>query len=246
MFKAISWGQFTGVLFLGLILYYAYVGLTYYRAELLGLAKGRGKAADDAPAPVRPLSSLIGRGPLIAKPALTPPATPPEVPAPTVPTTKSSEEVGEGLDEELEANEEEEDLMVDEEDQELGDLPALDLPTADGSGNFIDGNSIESISFDAKAINFTQQNGTNSFQDTEIGVEPALEEYDPSQTIGVAQLGNYFERAAEGQLTQDDIVEQAPVLQNTNLLMAFYQASNKSAQRTTAHLYAGIEEPALD
>ena len=245
MFKAISWGQFTGVLLLGLILYYAYVGLTYYRAELLGLAKGRSKAADDTPAPVRPLSSLIGKGPLIAKPALTPPAPLPETPTPTAPVTKTEEE-GEEMDEELETGAQEDDLGADEEDQELGDLPDLDLPTADGSDNFIDGNSIEIVSFDAKAINFTHQNGANSFQDTEIGVEPALEEYDPSQTIGIAQLGNYFERAAEGQLTQDDIVEQAPVLQNTNLLMAFYQASNKSVQRTTAHLYAGIEEPALD
>ncbi|WP_223654511.1 hypothetical protein [Hymenobacter psoromatis] len=246
MFKAISWGQFTGVLLLGLILYYAYIGLTYYRAELLGLAKGRGKAADDAPAPVRPLSSLIGKGPLIAKPALTPPATPPELPATNATVTKSSEAAGEELDEELETDEEQDDLGADEVDQELGDLPALDLPTADDSNNFIDGNSIESVSFDAKAINFTRPNGTNSFQDTEIGVESAPEEYDPSQTIGIAQLGNYFERAAEGQFTQDDIVEQAPVMQNTNLLMAFFQASSKSAQRTTAHLYAGIEEPELD
>lgn len=246
MFKAISWGQFTGVLFLGLILYYAYVGLTYYRAELLGLVKGRGKAAGDAPAPVRPLSSLIGKGPLIAKPALTPPATPAEVPAPGGASTKAPAERNEESGEESENDEEKGELNADEEKQELGDLPALDLPTAERSGNTNDENSIESVSFDAKTINFTEQNGVNSLQDTESGMEPALEEYDPSLTIGVAQLGNYFERAAEGQLTQDDIVEQAPVLQNTELLMAFYQASNKSAQRTTAHLYAGIEEPALD
>lgn len=226
MFKAISWDQFTSILLLGLVVYYAYVGLTYYRAELLALAKGRGKAADDAPTPVRPLSSLVGKGPLIAKPALTPLATPPEMPESTAPATQP-EEVGEEWEEELEINEEG-DLEASEEIEELGNLPALDLPTADESGNFIDGKSIESVSFDAKAINFTQQNDATSPQAAENGVESASEEYEPIQTIGIAQLGDYFERAAEGQLTQNDIVEQAPILQNTNLLMDFYQASTKS------------------
>lgn len=85
-----------------------------------------------------------------------------------------------------------------------------------------------------------------SFQAADNGLESASQEYEPIQTIGIAQLGDYFEQAAEGQLTRDDIVEQAPILHNTNLLMDFYQASTKSAQRATARLYAGLEEPALD
>lgn len=242
MFKAISWGQFTSVVLLVLALYYVYIGLTYYRAELLGLVKGKGKTAGDEPAPARALSSLIGKGPLMAKPALTPPAIPPEVPA----STKAPAEGEEYSEEEDETTEEENEPGATEENQELGDLPTLDLPTAEVSGDLNDGNTIESVSFDGNTINFTEQYGAKSFQDTASGMETAPEDYDPSLTIGVAQLGNYFERAAEGQLTQDDIVEQAPALENTALLMAFYQASNKSAQRTTAHLYAGIEEPTLN
>ena len=216
MFKAISWGQFTSVVLLVLALYYVYIGLTYYRAELLGLVKGKGKTAGNEPAPARALSSLIGKGPLMAKPALTPPATPPEVPA----STKAPAE-GEENSEEDETTEEENELGATEENQELGDLPTLDLPTAEVSNNLNDGNTIKSVSFDGNTINFTEQYGTKSFQDTASGMETAPEEYDPSQTIGVAQLGNYFERAAEGQLTQNDIVEQAPALENTALLMAF-------------------------
>lgn len=246
MFKAISWGQFTGVLLLGLVLYYAYVGLTYYRAELLGLVRGRGKAAADAPAPARPLSSLIGKGPLIAKPALTPPAVASDMPSQVEAPNKALVERGEELGDDLEDLEENKESNTAEESQEIGELPTLDLPTTETKSNINDENSIEFDSFDAKASNFTEQIGDKSLQDTESGLEPAIDEYDPSLTIGVAQLGSYFERAAEGQLTQDDIVEQAPVLQNTELLVAFYQASNKSAQRTTAHLYAGVEEPTLD
>lgn len=246
MFKAISWGQFTGVVLLVLALYYVYIGLTYYRAELLGLVKGKGKTGGDEPAPARALSSLIGKGPLMAKPALTPPAAPPEVPAPAATSTKAPAEGEEDSEEEDETNEEENELGATEENQELGDLPTLDLPNAEVSDNLNDGNTIESVSFDGNTINFTEQYGAKSFQDTASGMETAPEEYDPSLTIGVAQLGNYFERAAEGQLTQEDIVEQAPALENTALLMAFYQASNKNAQRTTAHLYAGIEEPTLN
>lgn len=241
MFKAISWGQFTSVVLLVLALYYVYIGLTYYRAELLGLVKGKGKTAGDEPAPARALSSLIGKGPLMAKPALTPPATPPEVPA----STKAPAE-GKENSEEDETTEEENEPGATEENQELGDLPTLDLPTAEVSENLNDGNTIESVSFDGNTINFTEQYGAKSFQDTTSGTETASGDFDPSITIGVAQLGNYFERAAEDQLTQDDIVEQVPALENTTLLMAFYQASNKSAQRTTAHLYAEIEEPTLN
>ena len=39
MFNAISWGQYAGWLFLALVIYYAYVGVAYYRVELLGLLK---------------------------------------------------------------------------------------------------------------------------------------------------------------------------------------------------------------
>ncbi|AMJ63996.1 hypothetical protein [Hymenobacter sp. PAMC 26628] len=249
MFKAISWGQFTGFVLLGLALYYAYVGLTYYRAELLGLARGKGKAANDAPAPARPLASLIGRGPLIARPAIIPPAAPPEVAGPDAAPAKKPGGVGEGP----ESTEEDAEMAADgvgeelaEENQELGDLSVFDLPIVEVSNNFNDGNTIDNVSFDAKAINFTDRNGADSFQGTESGVETATEDYDPSFTIGVAQLGNYFERAAEGQLTQDELVEQEPALENTDLLVAFFQSSSKSAQQATSHLYAGVTEPTLD
>jgi hypothetical protein len=63
MLHMISWAQFFGVVAVLLILYYAYVGLVYYRSELLGLLE-KGKPAQRLVTPV-PASLLGNRGPLI-------------------------------------------------------------------------------------------------------------------------------------------------------------------------------------
>lgn len=233
MFKAISWGQYAGAVFVLLLLYYAYVAAVYYRAELLGLAKGKGKAgATPAPAPAPARSSLIGNGPLIAKPAITLPAPPPEVagPGPAAP----------GLDEEESSGADQ------AQNEEAGELPEIDLPTAEvtekddlQNANFVADN-VDNIT------NFTDQDNNESFSAPKGFGEATEAEYNPGFTVGVAQLGDYFERAAEGQLTQEELVEQAPALENTDLLATFYKTNSKSAQQLTSHLYAGVEEPTLD
>ncbi|RZJ57051.1 MAG: hypothetical protein EOO55_04145 [Hymenobacter sp.] len=77
-------------------------------------------------------------------------------------------------------------------------------------------------------------------------MESANDDFELGSTIGIAQLGDYLGRAAEGQVTPEQLVEQEPSLANTDLLLAFFQTSTKNAQRATAHLYEGVAEPVLD
>ncbi len=240
MFKAISWGQYVGAVLVLLLLYYAYVAAVYYRAELLGLVKGKGNAAGGAPAPAQSLGSLMGKGPLIAKSAITLPASPPEVAGPAK-APAATEQPAEPTDRDEEASGQEHEQEPAEESRPVGELPPLDLPTAEVSENIHDGNAIKELSYDAKAINFTEQEDITSA----LPSETASQEYDPSFTIGIAQLGDFLERAAEGQITQQEIVEQEPALENTDVLLAFFQASTERVQRATSHIYAGVAEVAL-
>jgi len=83
------------------------------------------------------------------------------------------------------------------------------------------------------------------FSDADGSLETEPEDAEPGFTIGIAQLGNYLEQAAAGQITQEELAEQEPALADTDLLVAMFQASTKNAQRVTSHLYANVEEPAL-
>jgi len=238
MFKAISWGQFLGFVFVLLLLYYAYVALVYYRLELTGLFKGKGKAAGLAPAP--PTASLVGRGSLLGKPAAAPAAAPPAVasPAPTPAETTKPAKTEEASQAEAPAE------QAAAEAPAIEELPALDLPTTDEVENTVELVNHDATDVDIKS-NFTEQTGATSLQDTDSGPETAPEDFEPSFSVGIAQLGNYLDRAAEGQITQEELVEQEPGLADTELLVAMFQASTKSAQRATSHLYAGVAEPAL-
>jgi len=240
MLKAISWGQYLGWLFLALALYYAYVGLVYYRVELLGLVKGKGNAAADAPAPTKPTA----KGPLIAKSAPSSPASAPQATkpakAPVEPTTTETDEepTGQAHEEPTGQVHEQE---SDEESQLVDELPDLDLPKADYSEHISDGDGIQELSDDAKTSNFTDEDDITSA----LPNQAIAPEHESSLTIGIAQLGDFLERAAESQLTHEEMVEQEPALENTDVLLAFMQASTESVQRATSHIYAGVAEEAL-
>lgn len=242
MFNAISWGQYIGWLFLALALYYAYVGLVYYRVELLSLIKGKGKgnAVADALAPAK----TTGKGPLIAKSALSSPASAPQATktakAPVEPTTTEPDEEltdpahQEPTDQVHEQESAEESELVDE-------LPDLDLPKAELSEYNYDADEIQNLLDDAKEINFTDEDDITSALPTQATtIEP-----ESSLTIGIAQLGDFLERAVESQLTHEEMVEQEPALENTDVLLAFMQAQTESVQRATSHVYAGVAEEAL-
>jgi hypothetical protein len=246
MFKAITWGQYTGVLFLLLLAYYAYVGLAYYRVELLGLLKNKGKvpaappASEVAPAAPGPKRSLL------AKAALAVPVAPSTTTKPAAPDEEAQQEEEEaGQEMPLEANHQEE-QPADEQLEPVADLPPFELSTAQVNemGNYE--NDREFSFYIENSINFTEQGGSNTFQDTESGMESANDDFELGSTIGIAQLGDYLGRAAEGQVTPEQLVEQEPELANTDLLLAFFQTSTKNAQRATAHLYEGVAEPVLD
>jgi hypothetical protein len=246
MFNAISWGQYIGWLFLALALYYAYVGLVYYRVELLCLVKGKGKgnAAADAPAPAKSLSSSTGKGPLIAKSALSSPASAPQATkpakAPAEPTTtEPDEEFTDQAHEEPTSQVHEQESA--EESELVDELPDLDLPTAEYSEYISVVDKNKSLSDDAKASNFTEEDDITSALPTQAtALEP-----ESSRTIGIAQLGDFLERAVERQLTPEEMVEQEPALENTDVLLAFLQAQTESVQRATSHIYAGVAEEAL-
>lgn len=246
MFKAITWGQYTGVLFLLLLAYYAYVGLSYYRVELLGLLKNKGKAPAAAPTPEVAPAALGPKRSLLAKAALAVPAAPSTATKPTAPDEEAQHEEEQASQKIPLESDHQEEQPADEQLEPVADLPPFELPIAQVNemGNY---ENDEEFSFNIEnSINFTGQGGSNTFQDTEGGMESVGDDFELGSTIGIAQLGDYLGRAAEGQVTPEQLVEQEPGLANTDLLLAFFQTSTKNAQRATAHLYEGVAEPVLD
>jgi hypothetical protein len=77
---------------------------------------------------------------------------------------------------------------------------------------------------------------------------PGPQAADPEEefTVGVAQLSGYFEEAAAGTITQDELVAKMPELDNTALLVAFFQSNAKAAQQLTSQYYVDVPEPVLD
>lgn len=238
MFKAITWGQYSLTLLVLLALYYAYVGVMYYRLELLGLFKGKVQNPSPALTPKPAVAALVGKSSLVGRSALAPPAPTPTTPAPVAKPTEQSGNEGPDATEQKEQHSAEESLVA--------DLPELDLPTAEVTSNFKDEIGTETSEFDDNVINFTQQTDPETFQEVVSSVEAAPEAFEPDFTMDVAQLGDYFERAAEGQLTPAQLVEQAPALDNTELLAAFFKTTTKSAQQLTLQVYADVAEPGFD
>lgn len=240
MFKAITWGQFLGFVSVLLLLYYTYLALTYYRAEIMGLLKGQGKAAGPALAPTPAAGSIVGRGSLIPRSVAVPATAQPQQAAPAPASGKATEPgQAEGASQAEAATER---GVADGSAAE--ELPDLDLPAADLTENNVEIVNHNAIDVDNKH-SFAERNETNPFQGFSNGSKPAVEEFEPGVTFGIAQLGNYLERVSEGQITQQELIEQEPGLADTDLMMAFFQASTKGAQRAASHLYAGIAEPTL-
>jgi hypothetical protein len=77
---------------------------------------------------------------------------------------------------------------------------------------------------------------------------PGPQKADPEEefTVGVAQLSDYFEEAAAGTITQDELVAKMPELDNTALLVAFFQRNAQAAQQLTSQYYVDVPEPVLD
>lgn len=238
MFKAITWGQYSLTLLVLLALYYAYIGVMYYRLELLGLFKGKVQSPGPAPTPKPVVAALVGKSSLVGRPALVPPTPAPVAPAPVAKPTEQPDDESPDATERKEQQPAEESLVA--------ELPELDLPTVEATSNFKDEIGTEFSKFDDNVINFTQQTNSKTFQEAVSGVEAAPEAFEPDFTMDVAQLGDYFERAAEGQLTPAQLVEQAPALDNTELLAAFFKTNTKSAQQLTSQVYADVAEPGID
>jgi len=243
MFKAITWGQYVSVASLLVLAWYAYVGVRYFQVELLGLAKGKGKAPALAPDSAPAVPRLASKSSLIAKAALAVPAAPLEVAKPDETAQTEEEEVGEEAPAELDHQKKQ---PADEQLEPVTDLPPFELPDVEANERKNYENDGELSFVNDNSINFTEQGGSDSFLDTESGMESADDDFSIGSTIGIAQLGDYLTSAADGQITPAQLVEQEPGLANTDLLLAFYQNSTKSAQRATAHLYEGVAEPVLD
>ena len=245
MFKAITWSQYASVVFLGILVYYAFVVLRYYRVELLGLVKGKaaGKASVPGSTPATP--HLAGKSSLIAKAALAVPAAPLKVAAPDEPA-QTEEDEEDAVGEEATELAHQEEQPADEQLEPVADLPPFELPNVEVNNRKNYENDSELSFINDNSINFTEQSDSNSFLDTKSGMESADDDFSIGSTIGIAQLGDYLTSAVKGQITPAQLVEQEPDLANTDLLLAFFQTSTKSAQRATAHLYEGVAEPALN
>lgn len=89
-------------------------------------------------------------------------------------------------------------------------------------------------------------NSLNHEEDADALPGPQTTDSEDGFTVGVAQLSDYFEDAAEGTITQEELVAQMPELENTDLLVAFFQSNAKAAQQLTSQYYVEVPEPVFD
>ncbi|MBC6992506.1 hypothetical protein [Hymenobacter sp. BT491] len=226
MFKMITWPQFFGAVAVLLVLYYAYVALVYYRAELIGLLTGKGSKATGSQASPTPPTSLLNRGPLIPKAAIV-------LPVPEAVVVSS-------------------DTDMDEEGQEAeaDDTPA----TVEVDTGWVTEEAAESANDDFNRFKEINTDKISKFTTSESDLDPATpqdestnstEDGEENFMVSVTQLNSVFDRAAAGKITQQQLTEEVPGLVNTQVLEAFYQQSKKRAQQLTAATYAEVAEPVL-
>jgi hypothetical protein len=218
MFKQFTWGQYAGLVFVLLAAYYLFVAAVYYRVEILAILKGKGKAAA-APAPAVATvvrPSLVGGS---GFGSLIPKAALAIDPAVEPGDAGDAEEEEEGENKELP---DEGNIVPDEKEEGALDELKIEEPI------------IENI------------NNLNYKEDTEALPGPQETESEDDFTVGVAQLSDYFEDAADGSITQEELVAQMPELDNTALLVAFFQSNAKAAQQLTSQYYVDVPEPVLD
>ncbi|QIL78242.1 hypothetical protein [Hymenobacter sp. HDW8] len=244
MFKMITWPQFFGTMAVLLVIYYAYVALVYYRAEVLGLLAGqKGKAAGAQASPTPP-TSLLNRGPLIPKapvvlptPADLAPANEEAPPATEAVTDEPGEVLGEETVEKVSAQAP--DQADDQAQREINEEP--DEEPQHNQGNDF-GNKENSII--RNSVNLTEAESGDSAPPVPVGEQETVEEFEENFTVSVTQLNNVFERAAAGEITHQQLTKEVPALVGTQVLEAFYQRSKKSAQQLTAATYPEVAEPA--
>lgn len=232
MFKMITWPQYLFAVAALLVLYYAYVALVYYRVELTRLVTSKGKAVDKQ-APASPPTSLLNHGPLIPKAMV------------ALPLSKDAQEASKAPAAPATGNQTEE---VEENDQQEQDAAGVAETTIEKNQEVESKNDfINHIELNTEKFSkFTDdKTGADSPVVPDEPHEPA-EELDDDFTVGVTQLNSYFERAAEGSITQQQLVKEIPALKNTDVLVAFFKNSTKNAQQLTATTYAEIAEPVLD
>jgi hypothetical protein len=257
MLNTISWGQYAGGVLLLLVLYYAYVGATYYRDELLALLKGKGKAGGPAETAASTLATVARQGPLITKSAFPLPAPPPEIAGPALPGVAPETEAGSPVTAASATGEKISEAKADAVveaassppaagELTLPELPPLYLTSVALSKNSNYENTSDNEFINDYTINLANSSATDLLAVTESGVSATLEEVEPVFTVGIAQLGDFLARAAESQLTPAEVVEQVPALDNTDLLLAFFQTSSQRAQRLTSQRFAEVAEPGLD
>jgi hypothetical protein len=229
MFNSISWPQYLGAVAVLLVAYYAYVALVYYRVELAGLMKGKNKAVASTAGPVATPSPLLGNSPLIPKAAI------------LVPVAAAPQAAPEETDTEQQDDSEE---QADEHADESNAL-AVAPPTeeTDKQGNVEEENPSE-LNND-EITSSTAEEEMTAPTAAEHSAEAENEEPEMDFTVGVAQLNHYFDRAAAGEITQQQIEQEVPELENTDLLVAFYKTSTKAVQELTSRVYAEVAEPVI-
>jgi len=211
MLKMFTWSQYLIAVAILLVLYYAYVAAVYYRQELQELLT-RKRLVDPSPVP----RITIQRGPLITAAATTLiPSV--ETPADEAPEAQSTEEDSA----EVKAGPEADDESAPASDEASG---------AKEMSNDINDRIIES---NEKSTKFTR--------DAQAAApESGVEEFEQDFTVGVAQLNDYLGRAADGEITREQLVQEMPALDNTALLAAFYKTTNQNSQQMAAALFADM------
>jgi len=241
MFKMITWPQYLLTVVILLVLYYAYVALVYYRAEVFALVTGKGKAAGDQAAAPTP-TSLLKRGSLISKSAAVIPV--PEVVPSTEPGTSDAPKTDDETDEE-ETTTEAEQPTTTEGEQDAMDEAKENVETVADNKEGTELSNYKEL-FTEKISSFTTTESDQNQSAEQAGSTEPVEEFDDDFTVGVAQLDSYLNRAAEGKITQEELVKELPALENTELLVAFFKNSTKSAQQLTATIYADVAEPVMN
>lgn len=94
--------------------------------------------------------------------------------------------------------------------------------------------------------NIDNINKLNREEDTDDLPGPQATDSEADFTVDVAHLADYLEDAAEGNITQEELVAQLPELDNSALLVAFFQSNAKVAQQLTSQYYVDVPEPVLD
>lgn len=225
MFKMISWPQYLGAVVLLLVVYYAYVAVVYYRSELTALATGKGKLVAATAGQAATPTSLLTNGPLIPKSAIV---------LPIVAEQNSEPELAEG-----------EETQEEEEADDNPNTMVVESPIEEVDESSDSEEEIPSELDDEEISSSTVEAGTTAAVSVEASAGAENEESEMDFTVGVAQLNNYFDRAATGEITQEQLEKEVPALENTDLLVAFFKKSTRAAQELTSKVYAEVAEPAI-